>query len=158
MHSSRMRTTRSLTLSRRILRTPPPGQNSWHTLLKILPCPKLRLPAQYRFKKWKFHLMRFHVEMLLLRIVHQHAFLILWEQIKPHVTNIAFKLVNPSVLRHVIFQFYLLSKGFTTIFTSVLQTFMCSHVWIIRDFLGESLFTLLTVPPEIPSVKYHVCF
>ena len=26
-------------------RNPPCGQNSWHTLLKILPCPKLRLRA-----------------------------------------------------------------------------------------------------------------
>ena len=34
-------------LSQHALRqTPPPcGQNSWHTLLKILPCPKLRLRA-----------------------------------------------------------------------------------------------------------------
>ena len=29
--------------------TPPRGQNSWHTLLKILPCPKLRLWAVNMF-------------------------------------------------------------------------------------------------------------
>ena len=28
---------------------PPRGQNSWHTLLKILPCPKLRLRAVINF-------------------------------------------------------------------------------------------------------------
>ena len=49
MYSSRMRTARSSSrpsgggFSTR--RPPPRGQNSWHTLLKILPCPKLRLRA-----------------------------------------------------------------------------------------------------------------
>ena len=60
MHSSKMSTARLLTVSRGIREgggsaqgsvhlssphLPPPGQNSWHTLVKTLPCPKLRLRA-----------------------------------------------------------------------------------------------------------------
>ena len=34
---------------------PPHGQNSWHTLLKILPCPKLRLRAVTRMHSSRIH-------------------------------------------------------------------------------------------------------
>ena len=65
MHSSRMRTARSFTVSNRIRwrgalpldadplldadpsppDADPRGQKEWHALVKILPCPKLRLRA-----------------------------------------------------------------------------------------------------------------
>ena len=82
MHSSRMRTARAFTVCRSLLLggctwswgvylpgpgegggTPPCGQNSWHTLLKLLPCPKPRLRAVITFKgKSMFQAFELHAE------------------------------------------------------------------------------------------------